>query len=159
MAERTETEDRIRKKETVTTRETMRTEPVSGERTTRQGAAIGTETTTPVGPYGTADERAVRHARDPSIHEDWETQPQINAPRDVGIPTSEGQADAARIRAGERRSDVAEEPRIDRRGGDVDVPLASGARRSTTDTLDDRSLTEKARDKARDVKNDVDRTI
>ncbi len=145
--------------------------PEAGERTTRQGAAIDTErpvtgtvapattttpttritpvptTTTPLKPYGTVDERARRHAEDQSVHPDWETQPQINAPRDVGIPTAERLADAARIRAGRRRSDEAEEPRIDRRGGDYEIPAASGAR------------TGPMREKARDIKEDVDRKI
>ncbi|MEN6343118.1 MAG: hypothetical protein ABFC89_11240 [Methanospirillum sp.] len=189
-------------KETKTTKETTSTEPVAGERTIRQGAAIGTEPTrpmpverpmtgtvvppgtervTPMKPYGTVDERSRMHAEDPSVHADWETQPQINAPRDVGIPTSEGQADAARLRSGRRRSDVAKEPRIDRRGGEYDVPVASGARRTDTgtttterrmgtETKDDRTMTQKMRDeaskvkevtkeKARDVKEDVDRKI
>jgi hypothetical protein len=189
-----------------------RTSPEAGERTTRQGAAIGTEpvrpvvterpatgavvppttttpttritpvptptpptrttttttTTPPMGPMA-VDERARRHAEDPSVHPDWETQPQINAPQDVGIPTAEGQADAARIREGRRRSDEAEEPRLDRRGGDIETPMASGARTSRT-TRDDRSVTEKIKDtavgakedtkaKMRDVKEDVDRKI
>jgi len=202
-------------KETKTMKETTRTEPMAGERTIRQGAAIGTEPTrpitperpvtgvivppttttkettriTPVPPTTTrvmptvpTDERSKMHAEDPSVHPDWETQPQINAPRDVGIPTAEGQADAARLRSGERRSDVAKEPRIDRRGGEYDVPVASGARRTDTGTTttterrmgtemkDDRTMTEKMRDeahkakeatkeKARDVKEDVDRKI
>ncbi len=170
-----------------------RTTPEAGERTIRQGAAIGTEptttrpatgtvvppgteTVTPMKPYGTMDERARMHAEDPSIHPDWEKQPQINAPQDVGIPTAEGQADAARLRAGERRSDTAKEPRVDRRGGEYGVPLASSARTGTTDTTkrtetkDDRTMTEKAKDeahkvkeetkmKAHDVKEDVDRKV
>jgi hypothetical protein len=41
------------------------------------------------------------------------------------VPTPEGQADAARIRAGRRRSDEAEEPRLERRGDEVTVPAAS----------------------------------
>jgi hypothetical protein len=172
-----------------------RSSPEAGERTTRQGAAIGTEPTritperpvtgtvvppgtervTPMKPYGTLDERARMHAEDPSVHPDWETQPQINAPQDVGIPTAEGQADAARLRAGGRRSDTAKEPRVDRRGGEYDVPLASGARTPTDTTTkpmgtDNRTMTEKAKDeahkvkeetkmKATEVKEDVDRKI
>jgi hypothetical protein len=52
-------------------------------------------------PHGTVTDTAVRHARDQTVHQDWETQPQVNAPREVGIPTPEGQADAARIAAGQ----------------------------------------------------------
>jgi len=144
-----------------------RTEPAAAERTTRAGAAIDTDTThhvvterpvtgtvvppgvtttTPLKPYGAVDERTRRHAEDPSVHPDWETQPQINAPRDVGIPTAEGQADAARIRAGRRRSDEAKEPRIERRGDDIDVPAASGARVDT-----DRGIIGATKEAARDV--------
>ena len=157
-----------------------RISPEAGERTTRQGAAIDTErpvtgtvapptTTTPPRDTRTVDERTRRHAEDPSVHPDWETQPQINAPMDVGIPTAEGQADAARIRAGRRRSDEAEEPRLDRRGGDIETPLASGARVTKT-TRDDRGTLEKMKDtavgakedtkaKMRDIKEDVNRKI
>ncbi len=144
-----------------------RAEPAAAERTTRAGAAIDTDTThhvvterpvtgtvvppgvtttTPLTPYGAVDERTRRHAEDPSVHPDWETQPQINAPRDVGIPTAEGQADAARIRAGRRRSDEAKEPRIERRGDDIDVPAASGARVDT-----DRGVIGATKDVARDI--------
>jgi hypothetical protein len=159
-----------------------RTEPAAGERTTRQGAAIGTEPTkitperpmtgtvvppgttivTPMKPYGTVDERTRMHAEDPSVHPDWETQPQINAPRDVGIQTPEGQADAARLRAGERRSDAAKEPRIDRRGGEYDVPAASGARAGgVTGAVKEtaRDVKEKAKETTSEVKKDVDRKI
>jgi|GEM_PF-1406621 hypothetical protein len=118
---KTERDERGVKKTTVT--ETTRLDSAAGERTTRQGTAIDTETMTP----RMAEERARIHASDRTVHPDWETQPQINAPQDVGIPTAEGQADAARIRAGRRRSDVAEEPRLDRRGGDIEVPAASRA--------------------------------
>ena len=118
---KTERDERGVKKTTVT--ETTRVDSAAGERTTRQGTAIDTETMTP----RMAEERARTHASDRTVHPDWETQPQINAPQDVGIPTAEGQADAARIRAGGRRSDVAEEPRLDRRGGDIEVPAASRA--------------------------------
>jgi hypothetical protein len=132
-----------------------------------QAAKTRTGTTTGAMPAGTVDERSRTHVEDPSMHPDWEKQPQINAPQDVGIPTAEGQADAARLRAGQRRSDVAQEPRIDRRGGEYDVPAASSARSGTSD---DRSMTQKARDEAykakektketaRDVKEDVDRKI
>ena len=128
---KTETEVRDLKKET-TAKEAMRTEPEAGERTTRQGAAVdtgttahhaaedrpvtgtvlpqGVTTTTPLKPYGTVDESTRMHARDESVHPDWERQPQINAPQDVGVPTTEGQADAARIQAGRRRSDEARSP-------------------------------------------------
>ncbi len=169
---KTEKEVRDLKKTT----EPSRTDPAAGERTTRQGAAIDTEpvrpvvgerpvtgtvvppgvgTTPPLAPHGTVDEVARRHARDESVHPDWERQPQINAPQDVGVPTAEGQADAARIRAGERRSDVAEEPRLERRGDEVSTPLASSARRDT----DDRGVVEKTTEKARDVKEEIDRSI
>ena len=168
MAERRiEKDDRGLRKETAA-KEAMRTEPAAGERTTRAGAAIGTEpvrpvvterpatgvvvppgttTATPMTPYGTVDERARRHAEDPSVHPDWETQPQINADRDVGVPTPEGQADAARIRAGRRRSDEAKEPRLERRGDEVSVPVASSANVETV------------KKKVRDVDEDVDRRI
>ncbi len=110
----------------VTRAETTRTDPAAGERTTRQGAAVdtpppyhvapdrlvtgavvppGVMTTKPLKPYGDVDERTRMHAEDESVHPDWETQPQINAPRDVGVPTPEGQATARRIEAGGRRSD------------------------------------------------------
>ena len=171
MAERKiEKDDRDLKKET-TAKEAMRTEPAAGERTTRQGAAVDTGTTahhvaedrpatgtvlpqgvtntTPLKPYGTVDESTRMHARDESVHPDWERQPQINAPQDVGVPTPEGQADAARIRAGRRRSDEAKEPRLERRGDEVSVPVASGARREVKET----------KEKARDVKEDIDRKI
>lgn len=164
MAERIEKDDRDVKKETRATKEAMRTEPLAGERTTRAGAAIGTEpaakrttagtvvppgteTATPLTPYGTVDERSRMHARDETVHPDWERQPQINAPQDVGVPTPEGQADAARIRAGRRRSDEAEEPRLERRGDEVSVPAAS------------RANVESAKRKASDVEKDVDRKI
>ena len=151
---------------TTTTKET--TTRVTPAPTVVPVTRVPPETTTPITPV--MSERDRMHAEDPSVHPDWETQPQINAPRDVGIPTAEGQADAARIRAGQRRSDVAEEPRLDRRGGDIDVPLASGARRTGTETRDDRSVTEKIKDTAvgtkektketaRDVKEGVDRKI
>lgn len=128
-----EKDDRDLKKGTIA-KEALRTEPEAGERTTRQGAAVdtgttahhaaedrpvtgtvlpqGVTTTTPLKPYGIVDESTRRHARDESVHPDWEKQPQINAPQDVGVPTPEGQADATRTRAGRRRSDEAEEPRL-----------------------------------------------
>lgn len=179
----------------------LRTSPEADERTTRTGAALGTkpvtpvvterpvtgtvispgtERATPMKPYGTVDERSRIHAEDPSVHPDWETQPQINAPRDVGIPTAEGQADATRIRAGQRRSDVAEEPRVDRRGGEYEVPAASAARGATVsgamkETARDiketghevkesaketgRDIKESAKETTKDVKRDVDRKI
>jgi hypothetical protein len=147
MAERRIEKDDRDLKEGTTAKKAMRTGPAAGERTTRQGAAIdtgttahhvaedrpvtgtvlpqGVTTTPPLKPFGTVDEAARRHARDESVHPDWERQPQINAPQDVGVPTPEGQADAARIRAGRRRSDEAEEPRLERRGDEVTVPAAS----------------------------------
>lgn len=155
---KTEKEIRDPKKTTVAT-ESMRTGPEAGERTTRQGAAVDTDPARPVvrerPVYGTADDAARRHARDESVHPDWERQPQVNAPQDVGVPTTEGQADAARIRAGRRGSDEAREPRLERRGDEVSVPLASSARRDT----DDRGVVEKMKEKARDIKEDVDRSI
>ena len=56
------------------------------------GAVVppGTGTVMPLKPYGTRDERSRMHAGDQSVHPDWETQPQINAPRNVGIPTMGG---------------------------------------------------------------------
>lgn len=172
---KTEKEVRDLKKKP-TADEMLRTGTEAGERTTRQGAAVdddptrpvvgerpvtgtvvppGVGTTSPLAPSGTVDDAARRHARDESVHPDWERQPQINAPQDVGVPTAEGQADAARIRAGQRRSDVAEEPRLERRGDEVSTPLASSARRDT----DDRGTVEKMKDKAHDVKEDIDRSI
>lgn len=160
-----------------------RTSPEAAERTTRAGAAIetpptrpvvterpvtgtvvppGTERVTPMKPYGTVDERARMHAEDPSVHPDWETQPQINAPMDVGIPTAEGQADAARIRAGRRRSDESKEPRLERRGDEISTPAASSARAGgVTGAVKEtaRDVKEKAKGTARDVKEDVDRKI
>ena len=47
------------------------------------------------------------------------------------------------------------EPRLERRGDEVSTPLASSARRDT----DDRGVVEKMKEKARDVKEDIDRTI
>ena len=113
-------------------------------------------------PYGTVDERARMHAEDPSVHPDWETQPQINAPRDVGIQTPEGQADAARIRAGRRRSDEAREPRLERRGEDVSVPAASSARAggvtgAVKETASD--VEKKTKETVSEVKKDVERKI
>ncbi len=161
-------------------KETTKMEPAAGERTVRQGAAIGTEPTRPMPverpmtgtvvppgtervtsmkPYGTVDERARMHAEDPSVHPDWETQPQINAPRDVGIQTPEGQADATRIREGRRRSDEAREPRLERRGEEVSTSLASGARVPGTMTEKARDIKETTKEKARDVKEDIDRKI
>lgn len=161
-------------------KEATRMEPMTGERMIRQGAAIGTEPTRPMPverpmtgtvvppgtervtsmkPYGTVDERSRMHAEDPSVHPDWETQPQINAPRDVGIQTPEGQADAARIREGRRRSDEAKEPRLERRGEEVSTPLASGARVPGTMTEKARDIKETTKEKARDVKEEVDRKI
>ena len=110
----------------VTRAETTRTNPSAGERTTRQGAAVdtpppyhvdpdrlvtgavvppGVTTRTPLKPYGIVDERTRMHAEDQSVHPDWETQPQINAPRDVGVPTPQGQTTVRRIEAGERSGD------------------------------------------------------
>jgi len=162
-----------------------RTTPSSGERTIRQGAAVDTgvghpgevvtppmvtppvKTTPPVvtpvrtppmKPTAAVDQATLEHAHDESVHQDWEQFPQINAPRDVGVPTAEGQADAARIRAGERRSDEAKEPRIDRRGGDYETPAASSAnRKGVAEAAKDTARDVKA--KARDVKEDVDRRI
>lgn len=146
-------------KKRTTADEPMRSGAEAGERTTRQGPAVDTDPARPVvgaGPvYGTVDDAARRHARDESVHPDWERQPQVNAPQDVGVSTAEGQADAARIRAGRRGSDEMEEPRLERRGDEVSTPLASSARRDT----DDRGVVEKMKEKARDVKEDIDRTI
>ncbi len=123
-----------------------------------------TTTTTTMPPRGTetVDERARRHAEDPSVHPDWETQPQINAPMDVGIPTGEGQADAARIRAGRRRSDEAKEPRMERRGDEVKPDVMSSASdKGVVGTMKEtaRDVTEKTKDTARNVKEDIDRKI
>ncbi len=164
---------------------TARTSPAAGERTTRQGAAVDTGVghpgesmatptvtlplttatpgvapvrTTPMSQTPAVDPAGIAHAHDETVHQDWERFPAINAPRDVGIPTAEGQADAARLRAGDRRSDEAKEPRIDRRGGDYEVPAASGANREgVTEAVKDTARDAKA--KARDLKEDVDRKI
>jgi hypothetical protein len=122
----------------------------------------GTTITTPLKPYGTVDERSRMHAEDPSVHPDWETQPQINAPRAVGIQTPEGQADAARIAAGRRRSNEAREPRLERRGEEVSVPPASSARAGgVTGAVKEtaRDVKEKTTETAKEVKEDVDRKI
>ncbi len=159
-----------------------RSSPEAGERTTKAGAAPKTEltpvaperlvpgvvipletaTTKPLKPYGTVDERARMHAEDPSVHPDWETQPQINAPRDVGIQTPEGQADAARIAAGRRRSNEAREPRHERRGEDVSVPPASSAKAGgVTGAVKEtaRDVQVKTTETAKEVKKDVERKI
>jgi hypothetical protein len=153
---RIENDDRELRKE-MTAKDAMRNEPAAAERTTRAGAAFGTEragivmppvitTRTPLRSSETVTETAVRHARDESVHPDWERQSQINAPQDVGVPTPEGQADAARIREGRRRSDEAEEPRLERRGDEVSTPMASRANIGT--------MTQK-----RDFDKDADRRI
>jgi gas vesicle protein len=158
-------------------RDTARTSPTAAERTTRAGAAISTEpaaplttekpvtgtrvspgitTAKPLTPYGTVNESTVRHARDETVHEDWERFPQINAPENVGIPTPEGQDDARRIAEGRRRSNEDREPRLDRRGNEISAPAASRANLKTM--RDEAKKTgEEIKDKARDTRDAADR--
>lgn len=166
----TATMDAAAARTAMASKEKARVEPAAGERTTRQDASIGTEptrpvvterpvtgtvvppgveTTTPLKPYGTIDDSTRKHARDQSVHQDWERFPQINAPEDVGVPTPEGQADRAkaevdRARTAERRTE---------RKKEVD--------RGPLQTLKDdaEKAKEAAKEKARDVREDVDRKI
>lgn len=131
VEDRTEKEIRDPKKRESATG-SMRTGPEAGERTTRQGAAVDTGPDRPVAAerplYGTANDAARGHARDENVYPDWERQPQVNAPRDVGVPTAQGQADVARLRAGRRDTD-------------------------------DRGAVERLKEKARDVREEIDRSI
>lgn len=114
---------------------TTRSDRAAGERTTRQGATVdtppphhaasdrpvtgavvppGVTTTTPLKPYVAVDERVRMHAEDQSVHLDWETHPQINAPRDVGAPNSEREGTTRLSGGGETQS-----------GHDMDVERGS----------------------------------
>ena len=155
-------------------KEMTRTEPVAGERTIRQGAAIGTEPTrpmpmtgtvvppgtervTPLAPYGTMDERSRMHAEDPSVHPDWKTEPQINAPRDVGIPTPEGQADLQKAEADRMRRETERDRKAAERRTERDMRTNRGPVQAVKEDLS--KATEATKEKARNVKEDVDRKI
>ena len=140
------TDDRLRTGEQPATGEGVpltTTEPVT------RTSPVMTTTTPPLGAR-TVDERTRKHAGDQSVHPDWQTQPQINAPRDVGIPTAGGQAYAARVRAARRRSD------------EVSVPPARGASdRDVVGSVKEgaRDAEVKARKTTRTVREEIDRSI
>lgn len=159
-------------------KEMTRTEPVAGERTIRQGAAIGTEPTrpipverpmtgtvvppgtervTPLAPYGTMDERSRMHVEDPSVHPDWKTEPQINAPRDVGIPTPEGQADLHKAEADRMRRETERDRKAAERRTERDMRTNRGPVQAVKEDLSEAK--EATKEKARNVKEDVDRKI
>jgi hypothetical protein len=146
----------------ISAKETTAVKPVTG-------AVVppGTETVMPLRPHGTLDGRSRMHAGDQGVHPDWETQPQINAPRDVGIPTTGGQSDAARLSAGRRRSDDSKDAPLDRRGGEFETPMSSGARQGLNDergtiqkVKDDRVASRDVnREKPSEGKEELDHTI